>query len=77
MIISHIIDQFYWNDLIFDLGLDPMGISIKKLSVRKLEKSVSDLFSSTIYRRNAELLGEKMGVKIYTEQLFKLLTNYS
>jgi UDP:flavonoid glycosyltransferase YjiC (YdhE family) len=75
MIVPHIIDQFYWNDLVSELGAGPKGISIKKLKSRKLERKVSDLFNNPIYRRNAELLGDKMRRENFREELYNLLEN--
>jgi len=74
MIIPHIIDQFHWNNLLSDLGVGPKGIAIDKLSEKKLEQKILDLFINEGYKLNAEQLALSMKSEDLESALLELLT---
>jgi UDP:flavonoid glycosyltransferase YjiC (YdhE family) len=73
MIIPHIFDQFYWNDLMANLGVGPKGVSIKKLNVKVLRRKMMALFNNSLYRKNAEILSGKIHQENFKDQLYKLI----
>ena len=73
LIIPHIFDQFYWNKIISKLQIGPKGMSIKKLNKINFEKVLLDLLENNIYKKNAEIISEKMKKENDTEKLVKLI----
>jgi UDP:flavonoid glycosyltransferase YjiC (YdhE family) len=73
------IDQFYWANRTFQLGVGPGAIKMSKVSEKNLEQIVSDLVSNPVYKKNAAALkanvrSEEQSVKTacdYIEQLGK------
>jgi UDP:flavonoid glycosyltransferase YjiC (YdhE family) len=60
LILPHVIDQFAWNALVYDLGAGPKGIAISKLSRNSLDTLLSDLWQNSIYKQKALRLSQKM-----------------
>ena len=54
MIIPHIIDQFHWNNLLYDLGLGPKGLSIDKITESNLTPKIIELHSNENYKNTAK-----------------------
>ncbi|WP_051260840.1 glycosyltransferase [Algoriphagus marincola] len=53
MIIPHIIDQYIWNDLIFEKKLGPKGISVNDLPSKNLKDKIVDLYKNEEFKENA------------------------
>lgn len=60
LIVSLIIDQHYWGNRVFELGVGPDRIKISSLSYKELKRKVYDLITNQEYKRNAAVLGEKI-----------------
>lgn len=60
MIIPHIIDQFLWNVLMKDLAVGPKGQAVSKLSFRKMEENLLDLWENPKYKSKAETISKAM-----------------
>lgn len=71
LIIPHIVDQYFWNDLISQLQLGPKGKPINKLNQRDFESQILDLLSNTTYKTNAIQTGERMSLEANKETLFE------
>ncbi len=69
LIIPHIIDQFIWNQIAYEKGVGPMGISISKINEQNLEPKILELVNNTSFKRDAMLLGEKMKREDFEEKL--------
>jgi len=69
MIIPHIFDQHGWNSLAFTKGCGPKGPAVSKLSKRKLESLIQDLFTNPVYKQNAEQLGASMQKEDLADEL--------
>lgn len=69
LILPHIIDQFGWNSLISELGAGPKGISINKLSRKKLEPLIVDLIQNSEYSLKTKELSKQMINEEYEERL--------
>ena len=73
MIIPHIIDQFVWNKLTFNLGVGPKGIKIGKITERNLEPLLLDLFNNKNYQQKAQEIGLKMQQENFSDLLYQQL----
>jgi sterol 3beta-glucosyltransferase len=74
LIIPHLIDQFMWNQMMFDLGVGPKGIAIKDISVEKLLPLVQGLWEHPTYKEKAKVLSIKMKNEDLKEDLYQFLT---
>ena len=72
-IMPEIIDQYYWANRIFKMGLGPKPISSKKLTVEKLIGALKDITNET-YRKNAAGLGERMKNEDGVKEVVKIIT---
>ena len=71
MIIPHIIDQFVWNTITFNLGVGPKGIKIGKIKIRNLEPKILDLLNNHQYKQYSEQLSKQMMIEDLREELYK------
>lgn len=60
LIIPHIVDQYFWNDRVYHLGVGPKGIPVKKLSASRLEPLMLDLLQQDHYKKRAREIKETM-----------------
>jgi sterol 3beta-glucosyltransferase len=58
IVIPHIIDQFYWGQRVYELGVGPMYISRGKLSASKLSLALRQAMDDAGIRQKASALGE-------------------
>ncbi|QSE98666.1 glycosyltransferase [Fulvivirga lutea] len=75
LIIPHIIDQFGWNKLVHKLGVGPKGISINKLSAKRLKPLICDLLQNKKYKRKVDDISFKMRNEHYEERLSRFIFN--
>ena len=75
LVIPHIIDQHMWANKIYQMGAGPKGIPIRKLTIKKLEKRLLDLYQNNIYKVMAEKLSMDMAKENLEEELTQFLTN--
>ncbi|MCX2744146.1 glycosyltransferase [Mangrovivirga sp. M17] len=73
LIIPHIIDQFVWNKLIYEIGAGPRGIKIGKISPDNLEPKILGLMHNINYQKKAIEIGEKMREENYDDKLLFLI----
>lgn len=74
MIVPHIIDQFHWNNFLFNLGTGPKGISVDKLTHKNLEPKIIDIFENKEYKQNAEQLALNFAKENLENNLVDILT---
>lgn len=60
LVIPHLIDQFYWGQRVFELGVGPQPIQRKKLDTAVLLAGFRELVSNSHMQSNASALGEKI-----------------
>lgn len=72
MIFPLMIDQPYWGNRVFELGIGPDRVKISNVSRKQLEDKVKDLVNNPIYKENASVLGEQ----IRNEQGIENVCNY-
>jgi len=73
LIIPHMVDQFYWNEIVAKLRLGPKGFPIKKLQSDNFEKLVLDLLNTKTYKIHVDEIAEKMKTETDRDQLFDLI----
>jgi UDP:flavonoid glycosyltransferase YjiC (YdhE family) len=70
MIIPHIIDQFVWNKIIYNMGAGPKGIRINKITTKNLEPKILELVNNTSFKKKAEKVASQMGKEDFREELY-------
>jgi len=73
MIVPHILDQFFWHDVIVKLGVGPKGLPIYKLTEKKLERRILDLYTNDNYHKKAGLIQTRMADEDAENRLSNLL----
>ncbi len=59
-IMPQIADQFYWGHRIYSLGLGPMPVPPKRITVNKLAEALRELSTNSNFAQNAKALGKEM-----------------
>ena len=67
MIIPHIIDQFVWNRIIYNMGAGPKGIKIGKITTKNLEPRILELVNNTSFKKIAEKVASQMEKENFRE----------
>jgi len=70
MVIPHIIDQFVWNKIIYNMGIGPKGIKIGKITTNNLESKILNLLNNTSFKKKAEQVAIKMEMEVFREELY-------
>ncbi|RRO16791.1 glycosyltransferase [Flavobacteriaceae bacterium 14752] len=73
LIIPHIIDQYIWNNLIYELGIGPKGNSINRLTSNKFEKALNDLYENKKYKTNANVLSTQINKENIKEKILNFI----
>jgi UDP:flavonoid glycosyltransferase YjiC (YdhE family) len=60
MVVPLLLDQYYWGQRVYTLGLGPGSIRISQVSKHDLEKKVLDVINNPSYKENAAILGENI-----------------
>lgn len=74
LVIPHILDQFMWNTFVADLGAGPLGVEISKLTEKKFEPRLLDLYQNESYKANALELSDKMSKEDWEAELVEMIT---
>lgn len=73
LIIPHIIDQYFWNNTLFQLGIGPKGIPVRKINIQRILPLINDLWSNKTYRKNAERIAKQIQKEDFELELLELL----
>jgi UDP:flavonoid glycosyltransferase YjiC (YdhE family) len=73
MIVPHIIDQFFWNQLNSDLGLGPKGPAVSKIRLKSLEKRTQALWNGEEYRAKCRRIADAMATEDLLDDFTSLL----
>ncbi len=73
LIIPHIVDQYFWNRRIADLGLGPRGIAISRLTTSSVEKLLLDLWENPAYKKKAREIQQKMSSEGMSKDLLVMI----
>lgn len=60
IVIPHVIDQFYWGQRVFDLGVGPKFISRGRLSTKNLQEAIAQALGDAHMHKKAAELGESI-----------------
>ncbi|MCK4344084.1 MAG: hypothetical protein KAX05_02275, partial [Bacteroidales bacterium] len=71
MIVPHIIDQFVWNKIIYNMGAGPKGIKIDKITTKNLEPKILELVNNSSFKKKAEQVASQMGKENFREEIYK------
>ena len=69
LIIPHIIDQFFWNMLLAKKGVGPKGPAITHLNAKNIGPLLKDLWTTPVFKLNAEALAARMAKEEFKERL--------
>ena len=73
-IIPHIIDQYFWNNQLSEIGVGPKGVSIARMSEESLEEILTALWLNPAYKNTTEALSKEMKKEGFEDQILKVLT---
>ena len=73
-IMPEIIDQYYWGNRVYKLGLGPRPVSSKKLTVKKIAEALTVL-SNGQFRETAIKMGKKMEGENGVPEIVRIITN--
>ncbi len=73
MIIPHIIDQFVWNRILYNLKVSPKGIPISKITNKNLEQKIVELMGKVEFKERAIQLSKQMNQEDLKEALCSAL----
>lgn len=73
MIIPHIIDQFVWNRILYDLKVSPNGISIGKITRNRLEPKIIELMSNDDYKKRTMQFSQQMSQEDFRSELYNAM----
>ena len=73
LIIPHIIDQYVWNKIVARKGLGPLGVDVSRITVKKIEPKIIDLYTNKSYKVKAEKLGREMQNESFKEEICKTI----
>ncbi len=74
LIIPHIIDQFIWNKILNRKGAGPLGMDISKVTEKKIEPLIIDLYNNESYKTAAENLGEQIKAEDFENEIIEAIT---
>ncbi len=73
MIIPHIIDQFVWNKIIYNMDAGPKGVKISKITTKNLEPKILELVNNTSFKKKAQKVASQMEKEDFREELYNAI----
>ena len=73
LIVPHIIDQFAWDKIVYDIGTGPKGIKINKITKKNLEPKILKLLNNTTFKEKAGQIASQMGKEDFREELYNAI----
>jgi UDP:flavonoid glycosyltransferase YjiC (YdhE family) len=73
MIIPHMIDQFVWDKIIFDMGVGPKGVKISRITNKNLEPKVLELLNNRSFKEKSAKIGNQMKKEYFKDELYKTI----
>lgn len=73
MIIPHIIDQFVWDKIIYEMGAGPRGIKVGKISRKNMEPKILELVNNNAFKGKAEQIASQMEKEDFREEIHKAI----
>jgi len=75
MIIPHMLDQFVWDRIISDMGVGPKGVKISRITKKKFELKVLELFNNRSFKEKSVIIGNQMKKEDFKDELCKTIIN--
>jgi len=75
LVVSHIVDQFFWSRTISERGLGPVGLPIRKFNEIDFEAKLLDLYANEDYKSSAAQLSERVKSEGNKDELYKLIAS--
>ncbi|MBN7811971.1 glycosyltransferase family 1 protein [Algoriphagus sp. H41] len=75
LIVPHIMDQYFWNRLVRDNGLGPLGTSIHNFDADQFEQALLEFWNNPEYKAAAKATAEKMTHEADPQALIHLITD--
>jgi len=75
MIIPHILDQFVWDKIIYDLGVGPKGVKISRITNKNLELKVLELFNNRSFKEKSAKICNQMKKEDFKDELYNTIIN--
>ena len=73
MIIPHIVDQFVWDKIIYDMGVGPKGVKISRITNKNLELKVLELFNNRSFKEKSAKISNQMKKEDFKDELYKTI----
>lgn len=73
LIFPHIIDQYFWNNTLVDLGIGPKGIPVRKINTERVIPLIKDLWANELFKKNAQRIGQQLIEEDFDSDLIDLL----
>jgi UDP:flavonoid glycosyltransferase YjiC (YdhE family) len=76
IIVPFLLDQFFWGERIFNLGVGPKLIPHQKLSIAKLAEALTIATTDTAMGQRAAVLGEKIRIEDGIKKTLEIVSHY-
>lgn len=73
MIVPHIIDQFVWDKIIYEMGTGPRGVKINRFTAKALETKILELIHNGSYKEKAEGVGSQLREEDFKEEIYEAI----
>ncbi len=73
LVVPHIMDQYFWNRLVYTNGLGPLGTSIHNFDLPRFERALVDFWNNPEYKSKAALIAKKMMHEAEPRKLINLI----
>lgn len=74
LIVPHIMDQYFWNRMVYSNGLGPLGTTIHNFDPEKFESALTEFWTNPVFKNNAARIAEKMNYESDPQVLINLIT---
>jgi UDP:flavonoid glycosyltransferase YjiC (YdhE family) len=76
VIIPHIMDQPFWGQRVFDLGVGPQPLPRKKVTAERLAKAIAMTRNDKDMKRQASTLAKQIGAEHGVTRAVELMSSY-
>jgi sterol 3beta-glucosyltransferase len=75
-VVPHLMDQSFWGQRVFDLGVGPRPIPRKRISAERLAQAILTAVNDSAMRQRAAALGEKIRAEDGVARAVELVGRY-
>jgi UDP:flavonoid glycosyltransferase YjiC (YdhE family) len=77
LVVPFLMDQFYWGKRVFDLGLGPRPVPIKRLTTEAICAAIEEILHNDDMRRKAAVLGDKLRAEDGVSKAISVIQQYT